>query len=138
MVATLTLKRMTDNEIIEQIERQTGQTMTRNGIYKIRQQIKKESYEWYNTLRQDQYAYIHEYKERIDEILSLQKMHHDIINNDREPTTVKQASMNELHKLSITLSNFYDVASDIVSHASISKISETKATATEQESSITV
>ena len=64
----------------------------------------------------------------------------NIIQSDKEPTTVKQASMNELHKLTITLSNLYDVASDIVSHASIPKVSESKATeeSTESESSITV
>ena len=47
--------------------------------------------------------------------------------------------MNELHKLTITLSNLYDVASDIVSHASVPKIPETKIINTEEsESSITV
>ena len=138
IVATLSLKRLSDKEIIESIFNQTNKMITDRALYDLRQGIKRDSYYWYNTLRQDQYAYIHEYKERVDELLSLQQMHHNIINNDREPTPVKQSSMVELHKLTITLSNLYDVASDIVSHASLSKISEDKATEQEPESSITV
>ncbi|MDQ5868107.1 MAG: hypothetical protein M3530_00095, partial [Thermoproteota archaeon] len=56
-----------------------------------------------------QYEYIHEFKERIDEILWLQRKHHEIIDS-REPTTVKQSSLAELHKLNITLANYFDNA----------------------------
>ena len=129
---------MTDNEIIQQIERQTGQTITRNGIYKIRQQIKKESYEWYNTLRQDQFAFIHEFAERVNEIMDLQKMHHKIINDDNEPTTVKQTSLAELHRLNLTLSNYFDVAPSIVNGITLSVAPKTKTVPTEAESIITV
>ena len=120
----MTLKRTTDNEIIEQIERQTGQTITRFGLYKIKQQIKKESYDWFKQMREGQYEYIHEFKERINEIVQLQKMHHEIINNDREPTTVKQASMNELHRLSV--SNYFDVAPSIVNGITLSVAPENR------------
>ena len=101
---------MTDNEIIEEIERQTNQTITRFGLYKIKQQIKKESYDWYKKMQRRTIEYIHEFKERINEIQTLQKRHYEIIDNDMEPTTVKQTSLAELHKLSITLTNLYDVA----------------------------
>ena len=43
------------------------------------QSIKKDSYQWYKTVREGQYEYIHEFKERIDEIISMQKKHHEII-----------------------------------------------------------
>ena len=46
---------MSDNEIMQEIERQTNQTITRSGLYKIKQQIKKESYDWYKTMREDPY-----------------------------------------------------------------------------------
>ena len=56
-------------------------------LYNIRQEIKRDSYEWDKTLRQDQYAYISEFKERINEILDLQKMHHEIISrNEHNPS----------------------------------------------------
>ncbi|MGC2428327.1 MAG: hypothetical protein WA421_14905, partial [Nitrososphaeraceae archaeon] len=65
-------------------------------------------------MREGQYEYIHEFKERINEILSLLKLHHQIIDSPTEPTTVKQTSMAELHRLNITLSNYFDVAPDII------------------------
>ena len=77
IVATLTLKRIPEDEIIQVVNHQTNKSITRMTLYNIRQEIKRDSYQWYNTLRQDQYAYIHEYKERVDELLSLQQMHHE-------------------------------------------------------------
>ena len=140
IVATLTIKRMSDKEIIESIFNQTNKIITRKALYELRQSIKKDSYRWYTKLKQNQYAYIHEYKERIDEILSLQQKHHEIIKRNEHNPQIQQTSLAELHRLSITLSNFYDVVSDIVNHATIPKISEDKAvsTETEQSSVITV
>ena len=79
IVATLSLKRISDNEIIEAVFNHTNKTISRKQIYNVRQQIKRDSYQWFKMMREGQYEYIHEFKERIDEILSLQKMHHEII-----------------------------------------------------------
>ena len=57
---------------------------------------------------------MHEFKERIDEILWLQKKHHNIIDSTDNPS-VQQTSLAELHRLNITLSNYFDVAPDIIS-----------------------
>jgi hypothetical protein len=43
---------MTDSEIIEEIRKQTNKKKIRQSLYNIRQRIKKDSYEWYQTLRQ--------------------------------------------------------------------------------------
>ena len=51
----------------------------------------------------------------------------EIIDSPTEPTTVKQTSMAELHRLNITLSNYFDVAPDIIGHT-IPAPSETKTT----------
>jgi len=56
-------------------------------------------------MREGQFEYIHEFKERIDEILWLQRKHHEIIDSDKESTSNKQFSLAELHRLSITLPN---------------------------------
>ena len=37
-------------------------------------------------MREGHYEYIHEFKERIDEILWLQKKHHDIIDHNPNPS----------------------------------------------------
>jgi hypothetical protein len=64
-------------------------------------------------MREGEYEYIHEFKERINEILWLQKKHHETI--DSTPNLqIQQDSLTELHKLNITLSNYFDVAPSII------------------------
>lgn len=118
IVATLTIKRIPDPEIMEEIYQQTHKTISRISLFNVRKAIKKESFKWYKTMREGEYEYIHEFKERINEILSLQKLHHQIIDSPTEPTTVKQTSLAELHRLNITLSNYFDVAPDIIGNGS--------------------
>ena len=40
---------------------------------------KERIYKWYSQLREGEYEYLHEFKERINEIVDLQRMHHEII-----------------------------------------------------------
>jgi hypothetical protein len=47
-------------------------------------------------MHEGQFEYIHEFKERIDEILWLQKEHHGIIDSTDNPS-VEQTSLSELH-----------------------------------------
>ena len=80
-------------------------------------------------MREGEYEYIHEFKERINEILFLQKKHHQIIDSNEHNPQVQQTSLAELHRLSITLSNLYDVAPTIIgvgANATISITPETK------------
>ena len=79
-------------------------------------------------MREGQFEYIHEFKERIDEILWLQKKHHMIIDST-DNLSIQQTSLAELHRLNITLSNYFDVAPDIIGHT-ISATPETKETTT--------
>ena len=116
IVASLTIKRLPDAAIQDEILKQTGKTVSRTSLYRIRQSIKRESYHWYKTMRDGQYEYIHEFRERVSEIMSLQKKHHEIIDNNEYNTTVQQTSLAELHRLNITLSNYFDVAPDIIGH----------------------
>lgn len=127
IVATLSIKRIPDPEIIAEIKRQIDKKITRQTLYNVRQRIKKESYHWYKMMRQGQHEYIHEFKERINEILDLQKKHHEIIDSPNEPTTaIKQRSLAELHRLNITLSIYFDVAPSIVNGITISATPESK------------
>ncbi len=79
IVASLSIKKIFEADIIKGIYQQTNKTITRKEIWNIRERIKKESYHWYKTMREGEYEYIHEFKERINEIMSLQKKHHQII-----------------------------------------------------------
>jgi hypothetical protein len=129
IVGMMSIKRIPDSDIIAEIKRQTNKKLSRITLYHLRQQIKKESYHWYKTMREGEYEYIHEFKERINEILFLQKKHHQIIMRNEHNPQIQQTSLAELHRLSITLSNLYDVAPTIIgvsNNATISITPETK------------
>lgn len=145
IVASLSIKRIPEKDIMDEVYRQTNKTLTQSGLWRIKRSIQKESFKWFKTMREGQYEYIHEYKERINEIMTLQKKHYEIVESSRESTSVKQVSLIELHKLSITLSNLYDVAPTIIgvgfnntNDASISAASEIKTSSTEAKGSIIV
>lgn len=109
-VAMLTIKRIPDNDIIKVIFEQTGKTISKQALCAVRNRIKRESYHWYKTMREGSYEYINEFKERINEILFLQKKHHQIIMRNEDNPQIQQTSLAELHRLTISLSNLYDVA----------------------------
>jgi len=52
IVANLTIKRIPDPEIIKEVFNQTNKTLSRTGLYYVRQSIKQESYKWYKTMRE--------------------------------------------------------------------------------------
>jgi hypothetical protein len=136
IVASLSIKRITDAQIMNEVFSQTNKTLSRTGLYRIRQQIKKESYQWYKTMRDGQYEYIHEFKEKINEILDLQRRHYAILDANEHNPQIQQTSLAELHRLSITLSNLYDVAPTIIGvgkDATISITPETKTSTTTRE-----
>ena len=92
-------------------------------------------------MREGEYEYIHEFRERINEILDLQKRHYEIADSPMIPIPIKQASLFELHKLTVTLSNLFDIAPYITStgnsnNATLSTTPETKTTGSEAEEPI--
>ena len=122
----LTIKRIPDSDIINEIFKQTNKTISKQALCGIRKRIKRDSFKWYKTMREGEYEYLHEFKERINEILFLQKKHHQIIDANEHNPQVQQASLAELHRLSITLSNLYDVAPTIINGTSLPTTPETK------------
>ena len=109
IVAMLTIKRIPNSEIIKEVYNQTKKTISDQTLCNIRDRIKRDSYQWYKIMREGEYEYIHEYRERINEILDLQKRHYEIADSPIGPIPIKQASLVELHKLTVTLSNLFDV-----------------------------
>jgi uncharacterized membrane protein YgaE (UPF0421/DUF939 family) len=113
-------------EIIKAVAEQSGRTITERYLSMIKQQIKRESYHWYKTMREGEYEYLHEFKERINEIMDLQKKLHHIIDNNENKPAIQIDAIAELHKLNITLSNYFDVAPAI--GITLSTTPETKPT----------
>jgi hypothetical protein len=122
IIANLTIKRIPDNEIIKEVSKQTGKTISRRTLVNVRQHIKRDSYHWYKTLKQGEYEYIHEFKERINEIVDLQRRHYKIIEDNANNPSIQQSSLAELHRLNITLSNYFDVAPTIVTNTARKEI----------------
>ena len=114
IVASLSIKRIPEYEIISEIQRQTDKTISHSYLGRIKKSIKKESFKWFNTMRQGRYEYIHEFRERMNEIIDLQKWHQNVIANPNEPTSIKQVSATELHRLNLSLANYLDVLPSII------------------------
>ena len=95
--------------IIKHIFNQTGKSITRKTLSNVRQRLKKESYDWYSKLREGEYEYLHEFKERINEIVDLQRRHYQIIDDNANNPGIQQASLAALHKLNVTLSTYFDI-----------------------------
>jgi hypothetical protein len=97
IVASLCIKRIPETEIMKEIFVQTNKSISRAGLYKVKQSIKKNSYKWMMNLAKDRYTYLHEYKERLDEIVWLQKKHHELIDkytNTNNPHVVQSSRSN--------------------------------------------
>ena len=109
IVATLSIKKIPEVEILKEIERQTSKAVSRRFLCNVKQQIKKDSGKWYSQLREGEYEYIHEFKERINEIMDLQRRHYQIIDDNANNPGIQQASLAALHKLNVTLSTYFDI-----------------------------
>jgi hypothetical protein len=99
IVATLSIKRISESESIKEIFYQTNKTITNRYLATLRQQTRRETYHWYKTMGEGQHEYIHEFRERVSEILFLQRKHHQIIDSNEHNPQIQQTSLAELHRL---------------------------------------
>ena len=83
-------------------------------------------------MREGEYEYLHEFKERINEIMDLQKKTHEIIDNNENNPSIQLDAISELHKLNITLSNYFDVA-PAIGNVTVSTTPETEATINDRD-----
>jgi len=122
IVNLYSLKRFSTEEIIQGIYEVTKRKVTPVYISQIRKRIKEEAAKWYQSIRDSEFEYIYQFKERIDEILWLQRKHYEIVVESMNYST-KQTSLAELHRLNVTLSNYYDVAPAIMGERKVTKSS---------------
>jgi hypothetical protein len=120
IVNLYSLKRFSTEEIIQGIYEVTKRKVTPVYISQIRKRIKEEAAKWYQSIRDSEFEYIYQFKERIDEILWLQRKHYEIVVESTDFST-KQTSLAELHRLNVTLSNYYDVAPAIMTERKVTK-----------------
>lgn len=109
IVASLSIKKVPDVEIMNEINLKLKKSVSRVTLFNVRKNIKKDSYYWFKQLRDDNYSYIHEVKQRLDEILDLQKRHYEIVENNLTNPQIQQNSLIQLHKLTETLFHYFEV-----------------------------
>jgi len=76
-VAVLTIKRIPDNEIIKNIFDQTNKTISKQALCGIRNKIKRHSFNWYKSMREGEYEYIHEFRANKRDTISAEKASSD-------------------------------------------------------------
>jgi predicted RND superfamily exporter protein len=127
------VKHLPDSDILKLVFDKTNKEMSLSNLTLIKQSLKRENYNWLKTMRANQYEFVNQYRQRISEIEYLQIKHYGIVESERELTPVKQASLAELHKLSITLSNLYDIAPYVIGNATIPESSEDQTASSESK-----
>ena len=75
---------------------------------------------------------------RIEEITDLQKMHHEIIAKNEYNPQIQQTSLAELHRLNITLSNYFEVAPTVINGITLPTAPETESESEDSGTEITV
>ena len=118
IVANLSIKRIPESEILAEIRRQTGKTISRVMLFYIKRRIKKDSFKWYQKLKQGEYEYLHEFKQRIREIEDLINRHYKIIDDNTNSPCIQQTSLAELHRLNVTLSKYFDILPSLLTSRS--------------------
>ena len=74
LVHNLSFQRLTDQEIVQWLHDEKEIDLDRSTVSKMRNQIEQNAEKWYIELRQSRYKYIATYKQRIDSLLSYQKI----------------------------------------------------------------
>ena len=108
LVTDCVLNRFTTQETIAHIENKLNIKLSERYVRYAKQWLKKDMQKEFNYLRQDRYAYINEYFERVNEIKDLQRQTRMILNTSTS-AKLRLKCVAELRELTVTLANLYDL-----------------------------
>jgi hypothetical protein len=108
LVADSILCRLTEEETVDYIEKSLGLRFCIRYIRYVKGWLRRDMQDEFVRLRQDKYAYIHEYLQRINEIKDLQR-NTRIIMGKATDWNLRLKCISELHSLSLSLANLYDL-----------------------------
>lgn len=106
LIQTLSLQRLTDQEIVEYLHNEKQIEIGRSTVTEIRNRVEKQAAKWYLELKQSTNKYIAAYKQRIDSLLSYQKKLHEIISSTNKDE-VKIRAISELHSIELDIFNLW-------------------------------
>ena len=105
VIHQLSLQRLSDTEISDYLA-EKGIVLARCSVNGIKKQIEKQAEKWYIELKQSRYKYIATYKERLDSLLSYQKLLHDMISSIKKEE-IKIRAINELTNIEMNIFNLW-------------------------------
>jgi len=84
IIRNLSLQRWTADEISDYLHNEKKMEISRSTISRILSNIEESAEQWYIELRESRYKYIAMYKERLDSLLSYQKILNDIVTTTKK------------------------------------------------------
>lgn len=106
IIQNLSLKRLTDQEIVDFLYNEKQIEIARSTVTNSRNRIERQAAKWYLELRGSTSKYIAAYKQRIDSLFSYQKKLHEIINSTNKDE-VKIRAISELHSIEMDIFNLW-------------------------------
>ena len=105
IVHQLSLQRLSDTEIVDFLA-EKGIVLARTTVNQIKKGIEKQAEKWYINLKHSRYKYIATYKERIDSLVSYQKILNDIIKTTKRED-IKIKAISALHSIEMDIFNLW-------------------------------
>ena len=109
LVIETQIQQLTSKEALAYIKAKSGLEIGIDYLHVIRHNVKKSALARLEFYKKSNYAYIHEYFNRIDEIKKMQKELWATILMNPHNGFLKKHCIGELHQLTITLTNLYEM-----------------------------
>ena len=115
LVIEATIQRLSVDETLAYIHQRMGQTISSDYLRHIRAANKNTAGHRIAHLQKDRYAYLQIFFDRIDELRAYQSEQWRIYHENTERPLIQYACLKELHQLTISLGNYYDVLPSLTS-----------------------
>lgn len=103
------LMRLSPEENLIYIRSKINLKLSDRYVRHMRNKLKQERLEEYKKLKMQRYDFVLQYLERIEEIRNLQKKQWDMFNDNEGNVITQQMCLKELHSLTNSLANLYDI-----------------------------
>lgn len=110
IIHSLSLQRMTDQEIVQWLRDEKKIKIGRSTVTRIKNQVEQQAEEWYLELKESRYLYLAHFKERIDTLYTVEKHLWEIATNKSNQVVDRRGALAEIHHTEKTLSSLYDVS----------------------------
>jgi hypothetical protein len=112
IIHNLSLQRLSDGEIVQWLHDEKQTDIHTSTVSKMKTQIDRTAEKWYTQLRNSTYRYIANYKERLDSLLSYQKILHGIIATTKKDE-VKIRAISELTTIEMNIFSLWKQLPDL-------------------------